>query len=92
MGVDEILLEFTYADWLPEEALRAATKQKARLTPIFVDEIEAYLDLKGDERFEANPLLFIFYLFGEWRATSAYRLLARLLRCPTVSNHDAHVP
>ena len=84
MSVDEILLEFTYADWLPEEALRAATKQKTRLTPIFINEIEAYLALKGDERFEANPLFFIFHLFGEWRETSAYRPLARLLRCPTV--------
>jgi hypothetical protein len=38
----------------PEEAHRAAT-ENAKLTPIFIDEIEAYLDLKGDERFEADP-------------------------------------
>ena len=84
MDVDEILLEFTYADGLPEEALKAATKQKARLTSTFIDEIEAYLDLEDDERAEPNPLFFIFHLLGEWRETSAYRSLARLLRCPTV--------
>jgi hypothetical protein len=83
MGVDEILLEFTYADWLPEEALRAATMQKARLTSTFIDEIAAYLVLEGDERAEPNPLFFIFHLLGEWHETSAYRPLARLLRCPT---------
>jgi len=85
MGVDEILLEFTYADWLPEEALREATKQKARLTSTFIEKIEAYLDLEGDERAEPNPLFFIFHLLGEWRETSAYRPLARLLRCPTAN-------
>ncbi|MEM9440588.1 MAG: DUF1186 domain-containing protein [Pseudomonadota bacterium] len=84
MGVDEILSEFTYADRLPEEPLKAATKQRTRLTPIFIKEIDAYLDLKDDERLEVNPLFFIFHLFGEWRENSAYRPLARLLRCPTV--------
>lgn len=83
MDADEILLEFTYADWLPEEALRAATEQRAKLTSTFIDEIEAYLELEGDERAEPNPLFFIFHLLGEWRETSAYRPLARLLRCPT---------
>jgi hypothetical protein len=84
MGVDEILLEFTYADWLPEEALRAATKQKARLTSTFIDEIAAYLVLEGDECAEPNPLFLIFHWLGEWGETSAYRPLARLLRCPMV--------
>ena len=29
IDADEILFEFTYADWLPEEALRAAMEQRA---------------------------------------------------------------
>jgi hypothetical protein len=32
---------------------------------------------------EGRALFFIFHLLGDWRETSAYRCLARLLRCPS---------
>lgn len=55
-------------DDLPEEALQAATKQKATLAPTFIDEIETHLALEGVDRFEPNPLFFLFQLLDEWRA------------------------
>ena len=52
------------------------------MLPLFVEEIETYLALEPAARAKPTPLFFIFHLLGEWRETSAYRPLARLLRVP----------
>ncbi|MGA6967742.1 MAG: DUF1186 domain-containing protein, partial [Xanthobacteraceae bacterium] len=49
--------------------------------PIFLRAIESYLSDRDPAAQEA--LFFIFHLLGGWREKSAYRPLARLLRCPT---------
>ncbi len=82
MHVEEILRELTYFDGLPKKALRAATAQRGELLPRFLAEVEAYVDGDEAQRLAATPLFLVFHLFGEWRETSAYRPLARLLRCP----------
>jgi hypothetical protein len=52
------------------------------MLPLFLAEIERYVAGDAAERAEPTPLFFVFHLLGEWRATAAYRPLARLLRCP----------
>jgi hypothetical protein len=63
---------------LPRAALMAASEQRTEMVPLFLAEIEKFI---AAERDEPTPLFFIFHLLGEWRETSAYRPLARLLRC-----------
>lgn len=84
MDSGQILYDFMHVKALPEAALRAATDQRAEMTPLFLREIENYLAApKPDPGLELwNPLLFIFFLLGQWRETSAYKPLARLLRSP----------
>ena len=76
-----ILDEFVRSEDLPREALRAAAERRADMVPLFVAEIENYA-AGGGRRVGNTPLFFIFHLLGEWREASAYRALARLLRCP----------
>jgi len=66
---------------LPREALRAAAERRADMVPLFVAEIDSYA-AGGGRRVGNAPLFFIFHLLGDWREVSAYRALARLLRCP----------
>jgi hypothetical protein len=66
---------------LPREALRAAAERRADMVPLLVAEIESYA-AGGGRRVGNTPLFFIFHLLGEWGEASAYRALARLLRCP----------
>src|SRR6266436_1170595 len=82
MDAGKILHELTYAEGLPKEALKAASAQRVEMLPLFVEEIETYLALEPAARAKPTPLFFIFHLLGEWRETSAYRPLARLLRVP----------
>ena len=82
MDVRAILHELTQAEGLPREALKAAPAQRGEIVPLFLKEIEDYLALKPAARSKSTPLFFIFHLLGEWRETSAYRPLARFLRCP----------
>jgi uncharacterized protein YchJ len=82
MDAAEILDQLTHAEGLPKAALQAATAQRAEMVPIFLHEIDSYLSLDPTGRAKATPLFFIFHLLGEWREKSAYRPLARLLRCP----------
>jgi uncharacterized protein len=77
-----ILEQLTYSDDLPRDALRAAAELRADMVPLFVERIENYAAADAAKREEARPLFFIFHLLGDWRETSAYRSLARLLRCP----------
>ena len=83
MDAGKILHELTYAEGLPKEALKAASAQRVEMLPLFVEEIETYLALEPAARAKPTPLFFIFHLLGEWRETSAYRPLARLLRLPS---------
>jgi Protein of unknown function (DUF1186)/SEC-C motif len=66
---------------LPKKALRAAAERRADMVPLLVAEIESY-SAGGGRRVGNTPLFFIFHLLGEWGEASAYRALARLLRCP----------
>ena len=76
-----ILERLIDSDVLPKEALRAASDRRADMAPLFVERIENYV-AAGSADLERRALFLIFHLLGEWRETSAYRCLARLLRCP----------
>lgn len=76
-----ILVQLAKTQDLPRDALRAATQRRAQMVPLFLAEIERYLAAEASERARETPLFFIFHLLGEWQETSAYRPLARLLRC-----------
>jgi hypothetical protein len=82
MDAVTILFELTHAVGLPTEALRAASAQRAEMFPKFLAVIADYLSLEPAARAKSTPLFFIFDLLGEWRERTAYRPLARLLRCP----------
>jgi hypothetical protein len=82
MDVDDIVEELTLAEEFPEDALRAAAKHRDALVPIFLREIDDYVNGDEDMRLVPTSLFLGFHLLGEWRETSAYRPLARLLRLP----------
>ena len=82
MDAEAILHELTFAEDLPQEALKAASAQRVEMVPLFVKEIETYLALGPAARPKQTPLFFIFHLLGEWREKAAYRPLARLLGIP----------
>jgi Protein of unknown function (DUF1186)/SEC-C motif len=77
-----ILDQLTFSDDLPRDALRAAAERRSDMVPLFLEQIEAFAGDGSAAEAERNPLLFIFHLLGDWRETSAYRALARLLSCP----------
>ncbi len=81
MHAAAIVHELTHADGLPKAALHAATAQRAEMLPVFHREIDSYLALDSTGLANATPLFFVFHLLGEWREKSAYRPLARMLRC-----------
>ena len=82
MDPGAILHELTYAKDLPIEALQAASAQRAELLPKFLGVIEDHLGQEPAAQANPKPLFFIFHLLGEWRERTAYRPLARLMRCP----------
>ena len=82
MDAEAILHELTRAAGLPREALQAASAQRVALLPKFLRVIDDYLGQEPAARASPTPLFFIFHLLGEWREKTAYRPLARLLRCP----------
>src|SRR6266446_198141 len=82
MDAQAILHELAHAAGFPREALKAASAQRGEMVPLFLEEIENYLALEPVARAKPTPLFFIFHLLGEWKETSAYRPLARLLRLP----------
>jgi Protein of unknown function (DUF1186)/SEC-C motif len=82
MDAEAILRELTHAAGLPTEALQAASAQRGELVPKFLGVIEDYLGREPVARGNSTLLFFIFHLLGEWRERTAYRPLARLLRCP----------
>jgi len=82
MDAREILDRLTHAEGLPREALKAAAERREEMVPVFLGAIEGYLALEPAARAKPTPLFFICHLLGDWRETSAYGPLARLLRCP----------
>ncbi len=79
MDAAEILSALREARELPKAALIAATQRRAEMTPVLLRELEEFLAAPGDMT-RASSVFFLFHLFGEWRETSAYRPLTRLLR------------
>ncbi len=82
MDVQQILEALDVEDGLPTEAIRAAQANREAITPIFLQEIEAFTS-SGRSRMGPTALFFTFHLLGEWREKSAYRPLAALLRLPS---------
>jgi hypothetical protein len=82
MDAAKIIDQLTHAHGLPKATLRVASAHRVEMVPAFLGEIDSYLALTPAERAKLTPLFFIFHLLGEWRERSAYRLMARLLRCP----------
>jgi hypothetical protein len=81
MDAAQILDRLVFQKPLPVEALRDASADRTSAAPIFVHAVEQYVSLGGD-RSAKDSLFFVFHLLGEWREKSAYRPLARLMRCP----------
>jgi len=82
VNVQEILERLSGEGRLPVEAIRAAEADRAAVLPAFLQTIETFISASSEERAKPSPIFFIFHLFGSWREKSAYRPLARLLRCP----------
>jgi hypothetical protein len=82
VDIQEILEKLTNDDGLPVEAIRAAEADRATMVPAFLQAIEAFISASSEERAKPSSVFFIFHLLGSWCEKSAYRPLARLLRCP----------
>jgi hypothetical protein len=80
MDAGELLAQLAYQDQLPVDAIRAASAERESAAPIFVNAIEQFVQPRGDHSAK-DSLFFIFHLLGDWREKSAYRPLARLMRC-----------
>ncbi len=78
-----ILEELVHFEDLPRDALRAATERRGEMVPLFIEEIERFICAGAAEPTENTPLFLLFHLLGDWRETSAYHALARLLRSPS---------
>ena len=81
MDAAQVIAQLAFRTPLPVEAIRSVEADRAAAVPIFLRAIESYLSDRNPAAQEA--LFFIFHLLGGWREKSAYRPLARLLRCPT---------
>jgi hypothetical protein len=62
---------------MPIEAIRAATADRAAVTPVLLEAIER---CTPNGEIEENGLFIAFHLLGQWREKSACRPLARFLR------------
>ena len=80
MDAAKLIARLAFQGRLPVDAIRAASAERETAAPIFVNAIEQFVQPGGD-RSAKDSLFFIFHLLGEWREKSAYRPLARLLRC-----------
>lgn len=77
----QILDRLGSGDGLPAEAIRAATADRASVTPLLLEALDRY---EATSEVEEAGLFFAFHLLGQWREKSAYRTLARFLRRPDV--------
>ena len=80
MDTAAIIDGLTHYERLPVATIEAARAERAPVVPEFLRLIEEYLTRGGATEAEHASLFLIFHLLGEWRETSAYRPLARLLR------------
>jgi hypothetical protein len=71
---------------LPVATIQAARADRAAVVPEFLRLIEEHLARDGASETEHAALFLIFHLLGEWRETSAYRPLAKLLRRPDIDS------
>ena len=76
----DIIRQLGSGEGIPAEAIRAATADRATVTPLLVDALEKCEPGEVEE----PGLFFAFHLLGQWREKSAYRPLARFLRRPGV--------
>ena len=81
MDTQQILDALNVVGRFPAEALREASLARRSLVPIFLGAFDEY-SVSGTSRIGEKTLFFAFHLLGEWRETSAYRPLARVLRLP----------
>jgi hypothetical protein len=82
METRTIIDQLTTSNGLPRAALAAAAERRKEMAPLFVATIENYLSEEDIERPAEEALFLMFHLLGDWRETSAYPALARLLRLP----------
>jgi hypothetical protein len=82
MDIERIIHELTCYKPLPVEAIRAATANRGGTAPRFIEAFERFTDGSNRSDDVAKLLFLAFHLVGEWREKSAYRPLARFLRCP----------
>jgi hypothetical protein len=81
MDAAQVIDRLAFRTPLPAEAIRSVEADRAAAVPIFLRAIDSYLSPGGDPAAQ-EALFFIFHLLGAWHEKSAYRPLARLLRCP----------
>src|ERR1051326_19113 len=81
VNVQEVLQGLSAEGRLPVQAIRAAEADRAAMIPAFLETIETFISASAEDRAKPSPVFFIFHLLGSWREKSAYRPLARLLRC-----------
>jgi hypothetical protein len=79
----EIIRQLGSGEGIPTEAIRAATADRATVTPLLLDAIER---CEPNGEVEEDGLFIAFHLLGQWREKSAYRTLARFLRRPDVES------
>ena len=79
MDIPIIIERLAQAEDLPEDVIEAAREQRAAVAPAFVDLVERHLAGEPGAAAMEGALFHVFHLLGEWRETSAYRPLARLL-------------
>jgi hypothetical protein len=77
----QILDQLGSGEGLPTEAIRAATANRATVTPLLLDAIDR---CEPKSRVEENGLFMAFHLLGQWQEKSAYRTIARFLRRPDI--------
>jgi uncharacterized protein len=80
MTVEELLDVFTFAEDLPEAALREATARRAELVEPFLAEIERWIADTEAEPEKPSPLFYIVHLLGAWREKRAFEPICRMLR------------
>jgi uncharacterized protein len=73
MDVRAILHEFTQAEGLPREALKAASAQRVEMVPVFLKEIEDYRPLA---RLLRLPRGEVDRIFGDGITTTSHRVIA----------------
>jgi hypothetical protein len=80
MDPAKLVAQLAYHGKLPVEAIHEPRACRAEMTPILVETIDKFVS--GADRSTIESIWVIFHLLGEWREKSAYRALARLMRCP----------